>query len=168
MEPKILLLGVISGHLTILISLASSHSVYIPAGSHITVCNMTCPQPAGVLELYRRCEGFENTLVEIHCNKSLTMNYHMSRLYLDRKSNCWKLTQAGKKDSCVYITEFRIFNQTSQLFSVDVHVESALGGGAIAGIVVGVICFLIFMAGIIYRIVKAPGSSVVTDNEALH
>ncbi|XP_040195652.1 uncharacterized protein LOC120928722 [Rana temporaria] len=96
-------------------------TVYIRSGSEISDCNMTCPEDEGVLELYRKCGGVEGTLLELYCEDQHTKNNDKSRLHLHTGSGCWKLTQAERRDSCVYITEFHS-DPTRQLSSTEIRV----------------------------------------------
>ncbi|XP_077335690.1 uncharacterized protein LOC143981588 isoform X2 [Lithobates pipiens] len=78
--------------------------VYVRKGSNISGCDMTCPGPpgvVGVLELNKQCGGEEEPLLELHCKHS-DIYRNTDRILLDKGSGCWKLTQAGKDDSCVY------------------------------------------------------------------
>ncbi|PIO23510.1 hypothetical protein AB205_0160520 [Aquarana catesbeiana] len=79
----------------------SSGTVYVQSGSHITGCDMKCPEDDVTVELYRVCRGEDRTLLEIHCYYNHTKS-HDSRLRLHTGSGCWKLTHARKDDSCVY------------------------------------------------------------------
>ncbi|PIO14110.1 hypothetical protein AB205_0016040 [Aquarana catesbeiana] len=80
---------------------------------------MKCSMYNEVLELYRQCGRVEESLLEFDCNNKHTKN-HKSRLDLDPGSGCWKLTQAGKGDSCVYTTEFQRTGR--QFSSADIRV----------------------------------------------
>ncbi|XP_073470639.1 uncharacterized protein [Aquarana catesbeiana] len=95
--------------------------VYIQSGSEISDCNMKCPRSEGVLELYRRCGGAADTLLELYCEDLNTKNKEKTRLHLDTGSGCWKLTQTGRRDSCVYITEYNS-HSTDTLSSTEIRV----------------------------------------------
>ncbi|CAI9538794.1 unnamed protein product [Staurois parvus] len=82
---------------------------------------MKCPQPRGVMELYRQCGGKAEPLLEMYCGDPRTINNDKARLHLDRESGCWNLTQTGRRDSCVYIIEFH-GSSIIQLFSIDIRV----------------------------------------------
>ncbi|XP_077340626.1 uncharacterized protein LOC143984210 [Lithobates pipiens] len=82
---------------------------------------MKCPRSEGVLELYRRCGGVADTLLELYCEDLHTKNNEKNRLHLHTGSGCWKLTQTGRRDSCVYILEYHS-NPTRQLSSIEIRV----------------------------------------------
>ncbi|PIO12700.1 hypothetical protein AB205_0195100, partial [Aquarana catesbeiana] len=82
---------------------------------------MKCPRSEGVLELYRRCGGVADTLLLLYCDDLHTKNNDKTRLHLDTGSGCWKLTQTGRRDSCVYILEFHS-NPTITLSSTEIRV----------------------------------------------
>ncbi|XP_040195105.1 uncharacterized protein LOC120928079 [Rana temporaria] len=96
-------------------------TVYIRSGSEISECNMKCPRDEGVLELYRQCGRKVDPLLDLHCDDLYTKNNYKSRLHLDTGSGCWNLTQAGKKDSCVYIAEYNS-HSTITLSSTEIRV----------------------------------------------
>ncbi|XP_077335505.1 uncharacterized protein LOC143981510 [Lithobates pipiens] len=69
---------------------------------------MNCRHTKGLLKLYRQCGGVTHHLLERQCDNLHTKNYYKTRLHLDTERGCWKLTQAEKGDSCVYITEYNV------------------------------------------------------------
>ncbi|XP_077335504.1 uncharacterized protein LOC143981509 [Lithobates pipiens] len=65
--------------------------------------------------------GVVGTLLELYCEDLHTKNNDKNRLHLHTGSGCWKLTQTGRRDSCVYILEFHS-NPTKQLSSTEIRV----------------------------------------------
>ncbi|XP_018429134.1 PREDICTED: uncharacterized protein LOC108801725 [Nanorana parkeri] len=106
--------------IVLILPVSSSGIMYVQTGSDISDCNMKCPNSNGVLELYRQCGGRTEPLLDLHCN-TLYTKPSKPRYSLDTQSGCWKVTRAGKTDSCVYNTEFNS-NPTRQLSSTDIRI----------------------------------------------
>ncbi|XP_040195178.1 uncharacterized protein LOC120928129 [Rana temporaria] len=96
--------------------------VYVRTGANVTGCDMTCPPGVlEIMELYKQCGGEEEPLLELHCNNGdIYGNTH--RIHLDKVSGCWKLTQAGKDDSCVYKIWRQGANNRYPVSSTDIRV----------------------------------------------
>ncbi|XP_066455380.1 uncharacterized protein [Eleutherodactylus coqui] len=83
--------------------LSSVSSVYVRRGSDITDCSMKCPHTGDVLQLNRVCGAEETKLLELWCNDMWSYNHWGRRLHLNTSSGCWRLTDARKDDSCLYV-----------------------------------------------------------------
>ncbi|KAG9461490.1 hypothetical protein GDO78_016690, partial [Eleutherodactylus coqui] len=64
---------------------------------------MKCPHTRDVLQLYRECGAEETKLLELWCDNSWSYNHWDPRLHLNTSSGCWRLTDARKDDSCLYV-----------------------------------------------------------------
>ncbi|KAG9462216.1 hypothetical protein GDO78_014650 [Eleutherodactylus coqui] len=80
-----------------------TRGVYVRRGSDITDCGMECPHTRDVLQLYRVCGDEETKLLELWCDNSWSYNHWDPRLHLNTSSGCWRLTDARKDDSCLYV-----------------------------------------------------------------
>ncbi|XP_066457617.1 uncharacterized protein [Eleutherodactylus coqui] len=76
---------------------------YVRRGSDITDCSIKCPHTGDVLQLYRECGDEETKLLELWCDNSWSYNHWDPRLHLNTSSGCWRLTDARKDDSCLYV-----------------------------------------------------------------
>ncbi|XP_066454642.1 uncharacterized protein [Eleutherodactylus coqui] len=83
--------------------LSSVSSVYVRRGSDITDCSMKCPHTRDVLQMNRECGAEETKLLELWCDNSWSYNHWDPRLHLNTSSGCWRLTDARKDDSCLYV-----------------------------------------------------------------
>ncbi|XP_066455370.1 uncharacterized protein [Eleutherodactylus coqui] len=83
--------------------LSSVSSVYVRRGSDITDCSMKCPHTRDVLQLDRECGAEETKLLELWCDNSWSNNHFGPRLHLNTSSGCWRLADARKDDSCLYV-----------------------------------------------------------------
>ncbi|KAG9465195.1 hypothetical protein GDO78_018695 [Eleutherodactylus coqui] len=83
--------------------LSSVSTVYVRRGSDITDCSMKCPHTRDVLQLDRECGAGETKLLELWCDNSWSHNHWDPRLHLNTSSGCWRLTDARKNDSCLYV-----------------------------------------------------------------
>ncbi|XP_066455365.1 uncharacterized protein [Eleutherodactylus coqui] len=87
----------------IILILSSVSSVYVRRGSDITDCSMKCPHTRDVLQLDRLCGAEETKLLELWCDNSWSHNHWDPRLHLNTSSGCWRLADARKDDSCLYV-----------------------------------------------------------------
>ncbi|KAG9464224.1 hypothetical protein GDO78_020285 [Eleutherodactylus coqui] len=94
-----LIYGVVLAILTI----TSVSSVYVRRGSDITDCSMKCHHIRDYLPLYRECGAEVTKLLEVWCDNSWSHNHSDPRLHYNTSSGCWRLTDARKDDSCLYV-----------------------------------------------------------------
>ncbi|XP_066455378.1 uncharacterized protein [Eleutherodactylus coqui] len=64
---------------------------------------MRCPHTRDVLQLNRECGAVESKLLELWCDNMWSYNHWDPRLHLNTSSGCWRLTDARKDDSCLYV-----------------------------------------------------------------
>ncbi|XP_066455392.1 uncharacterized protein [Eleutherodactylus coqui] len=93
------------------ITSVSSGRVYVKKGSDIGDCNMKCPDRKSGFQLYQKCEGKEDkALLELRCDDMLPSNNSEPRFSYNTSSGCWRLMDARKDDSCLYIV--RLHNRS--------------------------------------------------------
>ncbi|XP_066455379.1 uncharacterized protein [Eleutherodactylus coqui] len=84
--------------------LSSVSSVYVRRGSDITDCSMKCTDRKSGFQLYQKCGNEEEKhLLDLRCDDMLPSNISEPRFSYNTSSGCWRMMDARKDDSCVYI-----------------------------------------------------------------